>query len=113
MPAQLVIMAYRGLGEAEARTLAAQGKKKTGGKSKGKRGQQTKPPEGESQLPPYYPLPVTTAIFVYGQQPRPVGDFDSVPALLKSLKTSGELGGPSNTVFATVRDINNLLSRRL
>jgi hypothetical protein len=112
MPAQLIVLMddlVKDLSDKSATeapegkaTEASEGKE---AKSPEQAGQPTKPPP-KKKLPPHFPFPIGLAVL--GQEPRTLGGFDTVSDLVKSLKKLSTSG--SNTVFATVHDIEDLHS---
>jgi hypothetical protein len=74
-----------------------------------------KPKKNHDDIPPFRdppvrPLPIGV-LSVSGQEPVKVGHFESVAKLLDTVHTKKILPGRSNTIFATVSNLDDLKSR--
>lgn len=110
MPAQFIVMPPLTMPD---QAQAEKEKEKKKDKEKEKEDKKTAAPTGggtggqEPIYPPYIPIPVGT-LAIYGQKPVRVGDFATVKDLVDDIYGWKDLPGRSNTVFATVANMDDL-----
>ena len=105
MPAQLILVE---LGSFHAPSAKDDSRTKPqDAQPKEKRAKPSKKPK--SKYPPFRPFPVTSSVIVFGQNPKPLGHFETLNSLVQSLQHGDQsLGGASNTLFATVETMDAL-----
>jgi hypothetical protein len=109
MTAQFILIDHRPSGKAAGGAAGTKSQAKKLSPKKSKSGAKPKTEDKVPEFPEFRPLPIGYA--VYGQLPKRLGHFETIPSLVKSLRASKKLPGGSNTVFATVRDIKGLKSK--
>ena len=62
---------------------------------------------GSDPYGPYRPIPIGV-LNVYGQKPLDIGHFESVAKVLDSVHSRAGLPGGSNTIFASVRHLEDM-----
>lgn len=99
MPAQLIVIAKK---KQEKRAEPKEDKKE-------EKKSAASPAGGDQEpiYPPHIPIPVGT-LAIFGQKPLQLGHFKTVGDLMEEVQSWNKLPGGSNTVFATVANLNDL-----